>query len=885
MWENRFRRSGTVVSRYFETSRVSTCLALLHHCTLSPPSPLLCPSFPSLSFPFPCFASLHLSFRGGTHSRRRTSLENIKKARAVHNRRVNQRRRESFDESSGLSPARLKSMDEIQSKLERAERNRDILRRERRRRAMERYEEGKARVLLHGASSTSIGGGPMVGGGTSGSASVSVEAGRYSRRRRTVEARQVAKARQMQRMRDLRHRLLSRDSKELEGKVRVLAARLLQRWWRCVSKGEPFDSASQDVSYSPDKTPSRQRSAKESPEAWAVVQGLELSLPEGLGASGVTGDATTGPSQGMRSPLDPCTRSPLQTYRKFSTGVGPEGIARDSSEASGVCGNGGVGGGAAIDAAHEPASPVITGYGFGSNHDAALTIQSFLRRNLHSLKVANALLAGRLSVKVLCTAVRTMSTSTFDEAIDVMSTRAIVSHCETALKALRMGREMRSVPQSVRSARAFLSALLVNFFPSSALDDEGALSSSPEGTAPLQLEKDRLVRAAGKAVQALVDLETTVDTAAATVAAATTAGCDSSGGSARIVGAALTTLGAEQFANIRRASSTMVRARVAFCRRFAQWKRKDAMRLADEMTAASVDVLLMQLQAERDLHVAAVRYGLDETDDEGALFSTGYEQIKQGTQRQLGKMMHALGKLVGPEEARQRMNSATEAAFERFRAEELAEDEEFLRAAHAASIADEGISTDLEDGNKRGPNYHRSPYAGKSAKTARTTAGAASAATVAEAKAGGETGESFKSCAESVEAAVQAGKTAGDEEEEDDIAGPRRPLSAGDLLGNEWLVHEVRCACGVACLSCLNLCHLALYLLPFQGTMHRHFFMKGQVTVAFLALAQTADLANQISRVFQWEKTDFRRKGTKPYRKQDLLCSFCVAVSFTHLHN
>lgn len=29
-------------------------------------------------------------------------------------------------------------------------------------------------------------------------------------------------------------------------------------------------------------------------------------------------------------------------------------------------------------------------------------------------------------------------------------------------------------------------------------------------------------------------------------------------------------------------------------------------------------------------------------------------------------------------------------------------------------------------------------------------------------------------------------------EEEDDIAGPRRPLSAGDLLSNEWLVHEVR---------------------------------------------------------------------------------------------
>ncbi|CAN0402100.1 unnamed protein product, partial [Hapterophycus canaliculatus] len=140
----------------------------------------------------------------------------------------------------------------------------------------------------------------------------------------------------------------------------------------------------------------------------------------------------------------------------------------------------------------------------------------------------------------------------------------------------------------------------------------------------------------------------------------------------------------------------MVRARVAFCRRFAEWKRKDAVRLADEMTAASVDVLFMQLRAERDLHVAAVRYGIDEADDGGALFSTGFEQIKEGTQKQLGKMMHALGKLVGADEARQRMDEATDAAFERLRVDELAEDEAFL-AEHGAGFGDDDEEDDDDD--------------------------------------------------------------------------------------------------------------------------------------------------------------------------------------------
>ncbi|CAM9367948.1 unnamed protein product, partial [Ectocarpus sp. 13 AM-2016] len=726
--------------------------------------------------------------------RRRTSLENIKNARAMHNRRVNQRRRESFDDASGVSPARIKGMHEFESKLARAERNRDKLRRERRRRAMERYEEGKARVLEQGAlaSSTSssafmggVGGvrsgclraapGSGVGGGITNTKCTNGELGRDNRRRRAAEARHAAKARQTQRMRSLRQRMLSHTSRVSERKTRLFAARLLQAWWRCVREGKSFDVAGLAISISSSSSPgatSPQRSPLGSPTSWATAQGLGLSVPDvGCGSIVPFGDymrnqasAASGGGPALSPPvLDPCTRSPIPTSGRFSPGVGGSKKALGAADAAvapviglaGVretAGGGGEGAGAAAGAGAGGVSVMnvtTMGYGFGSHHKAALAIQAFLRRNMHPLKVANALLAGRLSIKVLCAAVRTMSTSTFDEAIDVMSTRAIVSHCETALKALRMGREMRCVPQTVRSARAFLSALLVNFFPTSALDDEGALSSTPEGTAPLKVEKDRLVRAAGNAIQALLGLETTT-----------------------------ATFGAEHFPKIRRASATMVRARVAFCRRFAEWKRKDAVRLADEMTAASVDVLFMQLRAERDLHVAAVRYGIDDADDEGALFSTGFEQIKEGTQRQLGKMMHALGKLVGADEARQRMNDATNAAFERLRADELAEDEAFL-AEHGAAFAEDDDEDDDDDENM---DTDDSGSDGKPA---------ASASAVAAATAGDGSSVGGASAASEAAAALLGKSGSMVMSEEDDIAGPRRPLSAGDLLSNEWLVHEV----------------------------------------------------------------------------------------------
>jgi len=253
-------------------------------------------------------------------SRRRTSLENIKKARAMHNRRVNQRRRESFDDA-------------------RAERNRDNLRRERRRRAMERYEEGKARVLEQsgfvstsgGASMSRLlrGGAGSAVGGIPNTKCTNVEAGRDNRRRRAAEARQAAKARQTQRMRSLRQRMLSNGgSRVSECKTRLFAARLLQEWWRCVRAGKSFDVADLGIS-SPEGTP-LQRSPLGSPTAWAAAQGLGLSVPDvgfgsvtPLGANGGSGGGgdKARKQQQQQPALDPCTRSPITTSGRFSPGV------------------------------------------------------------------------------------------------------------------------------------------------------------------------------------------------------------------------------------------------------------------------------------------------------------------------------------------------------------------------------------------------------------------------------------------------------------------------------------------------------------------------------------------------------------------------------------
>ncbi|CAM9342979.1 unnamed protein product [Choristocarpus tenellus] len=660
--------------------------------------------------------------------RRRTSLENIKKARALHNRRVNQKRRESFDQGCGFSPARTKGLDEIAFKLAKAERNREFLRRERRRRSVERYEEGKARALQQGCLGD---GGGIMGGEVGGGDPVSlrVAGGQQQQlhqrgRRRMSDARQEAKARQAQRMRSLRRRMRSRSSRAEERKARVYASCLIQEWWRCVSTGRSFHIGDLNIG-----TTSPEDEVQEVPEGsassphigsglasqeWSTQQGLSLNVGMECGVEQCrAGGRGRGSVESMSaSPYDRCER---EVEGEARVGVKPVSFEL-----------------------HPGSEP---------SHRAALAIQSFLRRNLHPLKVVNALMAARPSVNALCDALRAMSTATFDEAIEIMSSRATVSRCEAALKALRMGREMRCVPHTVRTARAFLSSFLVNFYPTSSLDDEGALSSSPEGTAPLQLEKDRLIRASGNAVHALLQLEAAVNSSF------------SAGGGGSC------TLGPSQFRRLRRASGVMVRARVVFCRCFAEWKHKDAQRLSDELTAASVDILLMQLRAERDLRVAAVRYSFKDSDDDGALFSTGYDQIKEGTQRQLAKMMNALEKLVGRDQAMRRMNEATDCAIERLHADEVEEEDNFLQEqGMLGGDREEGILTaggGIIDG----------------------------ASLLPEASAGGSVG--VVSAVGSTGAKQAPSPTAAVTGNQDDIAGPSRPLSAGDLLGNEWLVHEV----------------------------------------------------------------------------------------------
>ncbi|CAM9646370.1 unnamed protein product [Chrysoparadoxa australica] len=433
-------------------------------------------------------------------------------------------------------------------------------------------------------------------------------------------------------------------------KARLYAARVIQEWWRCMKEGSNFKAA-----------------------VTGIVVMTPVTSPEGTPIS----------SPGTRSPaLSPC--------------MGTTGSTAGSSTRAGK---------------GFPLYPGNKDAAFASEDWAAATIQSFFKAHLHQLKVCNAVVLAAPALENLCESIMHMSRSTYEEAMAQMGEKGLISDAEVTLRALRMGKEMRHVPQSVRGSRAFLSCLLINFYPKTSLSDEGALSGiteeEAEADARLELERDRLVLAAGKALSAFImlkDVVCQVQTSKET--------------------------GAEKFMKVKKASLLATYARVQFCRQFADWRRLDAERLADEMTAACVDIMLMQLRAERDLHDAAVRYGLDEEPEQPDMedtmglshFSTGYNQIKDGTRRQLSKMLQALSQLVGRTEGQRRMDEATRTAFARLRADTM-DDEELLK--HFES----------EDARKR-----------------------------------------IKS---------------EDVPEEEEEVGVSRPLSASDLLNNEWLVHEV----------------------------------------------------------------------------------------------
>jgi hypothetical protein len=214
---------------------------------------------------------------------------------------------------------------------------------------------------------------------------------------------------------------------------------------------------------------------------------------------------------------------------------------------------------------------------------------------------------------------RFMETASFDDAMLALRSQSLIGSTEAALRSLRMGREIRAVPANARTARAFLACALVNYFPASALDDGGALSSPLTDTstaaaaaaaAQLDTERQRLVRAAGAAVSSLLSLEALLVQVHSV----------EDGELARpLTGRAVGT-GGGVFTSVARSAASVSRARVAFCARFDAWKQLDAERLAVEMIRACEDVLLMQMRAERDLRAAAEAYGLG---DDGSAVSDG----------------------------------------------------------------------------------------------------------------------------------------------------------------------------------------------------------------------------------------------------------------------
>ncbi len=373
-----------------------------------------------------------------------------------------------------------------------------------------------------------------------------------------------------------------------------------------------------------------------------------------------------------------------------------------------------------------------------SEDAAARTMQRFFRQCRHDMKVFNRLMKNASSIRYVCGKIREMETASFDEGIEIMKDTNLIMHMENMLRALRMGRKIKCVPPGVRSARAFMSSILINSYPTSSLDDDGMLSSgSSTRNVMLELKKEKVVESSGEVVLALLILEEAVNEAVKTK------NDDDDDDNTRAVGGGMNTYVGRCIIS---ASKKVTTARLIFCRRFDAWKRLDGIRLTEEMTSACVDVLLMQLRAERDLRIAAASLGLEDVmiDDENLdgepLLNEGFRQIKEGTQRQLGHMFAALVHLVGREEARFRMVQATEAAFRR--------------------LQEDDIESDVVDADYSSltPQIHP--------RESENTSGMSVGSILYE---------------------TEDDDTNGSEKN----TGATRALTAGDLLSNEWLVHEV----------------------------------------------------------------------------------------------
>jgi hypothetical protein len=140
----------------------------------------------------------------------------------------------------------------------------------------------------------------------------------------------------------------------------------------------------------------------------------------------------------------------------------------------------------------------------------------------------------------------------------------------------------------------------------------------------------------------------------------------------------------------------------------------------------------------------------------GVTFATGFEQIKQGTAHQVSRMLSALTRLIGREAARERITAATGRAHSRLLADDVDD---------VAESTNPSAETEPETEPVTEPLYAEPAHAEleqhSSSSTVYTT----------------NVGESESANNSESDAPTDAGTS--------------RPLSAGDLLSNEWLVHEI----------------------------------------------------------------------------------------------
>jgi hypothetical protein len=142
-------------------------------------------------------------------------------------------------------------------------------------------------------------------------------------------------------------------------------------------------------------------------------------------------------------------------------------------------------------------------------------------------------------------------------------------------------------------------------------------------------------------------------------------------------------------------------------------------------------------------------------------FAAGFEQIKQGTAHQVSRMLSALTRLIGREGARERITAATGRAHSRLLADEDAEDD-------VAESTNPSTESEPETEPVTEPLYTEPLYS----------------------ELGEHSSNSSTVYTTNVGADSESANDNSDGESPTD-AGTSRPLSAGDLLSNEWLVHEI----------------------------------------------------------------------------------------------